>query len=106
VNFKFDKYYPVSGEEKAIIIAFDGPRAPFTQSPPNEKSIHAFNWPHTCLEMRPATSTITVNNIQNGTMDMEYFQKLLNDHPYEKPIYFKKQALIDGKLEKDLLISL
>jgi len=102
INFDFVKYYSALEGERAEIITFNTPRAPITTSPPDEKTIHAFNWPHSCCDDKPTTSTILIDTLQqDGTMDMVYFDKLLHDHPYEKPQFFKRKASLDGKFFKE-----
>ena len=100
MKFNLEKYYSTSGE-KAEILTFNTPRAPLSASYPDEKTIHAFNWPHSCCDMKPISSIIQIDTVQDGTMDVGYFQNLLNDHPYEKPLFFKRKASLDGKFFKE-----
>lgn len=36
---------------------------------------------------------------------MNYFEKLIEAHPYEKPMYFKKQAALEGKFYKETILD-
>lgn len=100
LDFDFSKYLSVGAAEETQIKTFSGPRAPAIASPPDYKTIYAFNWPHTCVDLVPNSTTIKVDSLQEGKMDTKYFERIIEDHPYEKLMYFVRQATIDHKFFK------
>jgi len=101
VDFDFDKYGSIKSEESPEIEAYGTSKPPFTARTPDQKLLHAFNWPHSCLLNQNKPILVKVKSIQDGKMDEDSFKAKLNENPFLEPFEVKKWATANNKYYKD-----
>jgi len=104
LDFDFEKYCSKEATETPSFLTYNSTKSSPFDPHPDQKTIHAFNWPHTCNGSEKPI-LIQIKDVKDGVMDKVYFQKLIEDNPCQDASYIKKIATIDKKFFKDKVVE-